>query len=79
MILLSVQDKILKCDEDRFGQYVSSEVTRDMLLTGGYPAALNVVAMWMIAVSPSESLSLSFLNHVPHFVLSSSIQSSNTP
>lgn len=45
-----ILEATLNYDEDRFGQFVSSEVTRDMLLTGGDPAALNVVAMWMIAV-----------------------------
>lgn len=34
-----------------FGGSVSSEVTRDIARTAGYPVALNKLAIWMVAVS----------------------------
>lgn len=35
----------------RFGNEVSSEVTRDLIKTKGNPVVLNKVAVWMVAVS----------------------------
>lgn len=35
----------------RFGEYVSSEVTRDLIKTKGNPVWLNKIAVWMVAVS----------------------------
>jgi hypothetical protein len=34
-----------------FGNDVSSEITRDLAKTPGYPVALNKLAVWMVAVS----------------------------
>lgn len=34
-----------------FGNGVSSEITRDLAKTPGYPVALNKLAVWMVAVS----------------------------
>lgn len=34
-----------------FGNGVSSEITRDLARTPGYPIVLNKLAVWMVAVS----------------------------
>lgn len=34
-----------------FGNGVSSEITRDLARTPGYPVVLNKLAVWMVAVS----------------------------
>ncbi|GAA5922690.1 hypothetical protein JCM3775_006101 [Rhodotorula graminis] len=35
-----------------FGNSVSSEITRDLASTVGYPVALNQLAVWMVAINP---------------------------
>ncbi|ORY78078.1 transmembrane amino acid transporter protein-domain-containing protein [Leucosporidium creatinivorum] len=35
-----------------FGDFVSSEVTRDLIKTKGNPAWLNKIAVWMVALNP---------------------------
>ncbi|GAA5987394.1 hypothetical protein JCM10908_001938 [Rhodotorula pacifica] len=35
-----------------FGNGVSSEITRDLARTAGYPVALNKLAVWMVAINP---------------------------
>lgn len=35
-----------------FGNGVSSEITRDLAKTPGYPVALNKLAVWMVAINP---------------------------
>jgi vesicular inhibitory amino acid transporter len=35
-----------------FGNGVSSEITRDLAKTGGYPVVLNKLAVWMVALNP---------------------------
>lgn len=39
-----------------FGNGVSSEITRDLAKTPGYPVALNKLAVWMVAVSRRRAL-----------------------
>ncbi|GAA5940254.1 hypothetical protein JCM1841_005030 [Sporobolomyces salmonicolor] len=36
----------------RFGNDVSSEITRDLAATKGYPVALTKLAVWMVAINP---------------------------
>ncbi|GAA6050742.1 hypothetical protein JCM3770_006603 [Rhodotorula araucariae] len=35
-----------------FGNGVSSEITRDLAATPGYPIVLNQIAVWMVAINP---------------------------
>ncbi|BGP49474.1 hypothetical protein JCM10450v2_005365 [Rhodotorula kratochvilovae] len=35
-----------------FGNGVSSEITRDLAATPGYPVVLNQIAVWMVAINP---------------------------
>ncbi|KAM0750788.1 hypothetical protein T439DRAFT_325846 [Meredithblackwellia eburnea MCA 4105] len=44
-----------------FGNDVSDEVTRDLRRTHGYPAVLNQIAVWMIAINPVVKYALASL------------------